>query len=126
MEENETPEVKQDMVDRKAAWVERAFDKLFAAVQQNVFATLLVLAVGVIFWQQGTINRLNELRIADITTLNEKINAAVEKGVERKLSEKMAPYVAQQDSTRKNVDTSLYNLNGTLESVKKYLKAKKR
>lgn len=127
MEENQVPEEgKQDMVDRKAAWLERMFDRLFAAVQQNVFATLLVLAVGVIFWQQATINRLNELRIADITSLNEKINVAVERSVERKLPEKLAPYEAKQDSISKNVDTSLYNLNGTVESVKQYIKKKAR
>jgi diacylglycerol kinase len=126
MADEQTPGEKQDVIDRKAAWIERAFDKLFAAVQQNVFATLLVLAVGVIFWQQGTINKLNELRIADITTLNEKINAAVEKRVDDKLTEKLAPYEAKQDSISKNVDTSLYNLNGTVETVKQYIKKKTR
>lgn len=125
MEENQVPEEgKQDMVDRKAAWIERAFDKLFAAVQQNVFATLLVLALIVIFWQQSAINELNKLRIADITSLNEKINAAVEKSVDKKLPEHLAPYEAKQDSISNNVDTSLNNLNGTVETVKRYFNKK--
>ncbi len=124
MEENLTPN-KQDMVDRKAAWIEKMFKLLFSSIQNDLKGTFLVLAVIVIIWQQITINTLNTLRIQDITSLNEKINAAVEKRVESKVSEQMVPLQAKQDSLSNNVDTSLLNLNGTLETVKKLIKNKK-
>lgn len=124
MDENLTPN-KQDMVDRKAAWIEKMFKLLFSSIQNDLKGTFLVLAVIVIIWQQITINTLNTLRIQDITSLNEKINAAVEKRVESKVSEQMVPLQAKQDSLSNNVDTSLLNLNGTLETVKKLIKNKK-
>ncbi|WP_316743827.1 hypothetical protein [Pedobacter antarcticus] len=128
MEEEESPvaKAKQDMVDRKAAWIERMFDRLFAAVGANPTAALLVLSLGMNFWQFNIGAEKDRLRIQDITSLNEKINLAVEKSVERELPKKLAPYEAKQDSISKNVDTSLYNLNGTVESVKQYIKKKTR
>lgn len=117
---------KQDMIDRKAAWLERMFDRLFIAVQQNPFATMLLLSVGLNFWQYNVINEMNRLRIQDITMLNEKINIAVAKGVERELPKQLAPYKEQQDSNSKRLDTSLINLNGTVESVKQYFNKNKR
>jgi hypothetical protein len=126
MAEEQTPSEKQDMVDRKAAWIERMFDRLFAAVGANPTAAILVLSVGLNFWQFSINKDINELRISDNARLNEKINAAVEKSVERKLPEHLAPYEAKQDSISKNMDTSLYNLNGTVESVKQYIKKKTR
>lgn len=119
-------ETKQDMIDRKAAWLERMFDRLFIAVQQNPFATMLILSVGLNFWQYNVINEMNRLRIQDITMLNEKINIAVAKGVERELPKQLAPYKEQQDSNSKRLDTSLINLNGTVESVKQYFNKNKR
>lgn len=119
-------ETKQDMIDRKAAWLERMFDRLFIAVQQNPFATMLLLSVGLNFWQYNVINEMNRLRIQDITMLNEKINIAVAKGVERELPKQLAPYKEQQDSNSKRLDTSLINLNGTVESVKQYFNRNKR
>ncbi|SHG08036.1 hypothetical protein [Pedobacter caeni] len=119
-------ETKQDMIDRKAAWFERMFDRLFFAVQQNPFATMLLLSVGLNFWQYNVINEMNRLRIQDITMLNEKINVAVAKGVERELPRQLAPYKEQQDSNSKRLDTSLINLNGTVESVKQYFNKNKR
>jgi len=119
-------ETKQDMIDRKAAWLERMFDRLFIAVQQNPFATMLLLSVGLNFWQYNVINEMNRLRIQDITMLNEKINIAVAKGVERELPKQLAPYKEQQDSNSKRLDTSLINLNGTVESVKQYFNKNKR
>ncbi|WP_342328600.1 hypothetical protein [Pedobacter sp. FW305-3-2-15-E-R2A2] len=124
MEEEIT--TKQDMIDRKAAWLERMFDRLFIAVQQNPFATMLLLSVGLNFWQYNVINEMNRLRIQDITMLNEKINIAVAKGVERELPKQLAPYKEQQDSNSKRLDTSLINLNGTVESVKQYFNKNKR
>ncbi|NQX37711.1 hypothetical protein SAMN05421820_103295 [Pedobacter steynii] len=118
-------ETKQDMIDRKAAWLERMFDRLFIAVQQNPFATMLILSVGLNFWQYNVINEMNRLRIQDITMLNEKINIAVAKGVERELPKQLAPYKEQQDSNSKRLDTSLINLNGTVESVKQYFNKNK-
>jgi hypothetical protein len=126
MAEEQTPSEKQDMVDRKAAWIERMFDRLFAAVGANPTAAILVLSAGLNFWQFSINKDINELRISDNARLNEKINAAVEKSVERKLPEHLAPYEAKQDSISKNMDTSLYNLNGTVESVKQYIKKKTR
>jgi hypothetical protein len=119
-------ETKQDMIDRKAAWLERMFDRLFIAVQQNPFATMLILSVGLNFWQYNVINEMNRLRIQDITMLNEKINIAVAKGVERELPKQLAPYKEQQDSNSKRLDTSLINLNATVESVKQYFNKNKR
>jgi hypothetical protein len=58
-------ETKQDMIDRKAAWLERMFDRLFIAVQQNPFATMLILSVGLNFWQYNVINEMNRLRIQE-------------------------------------------------------------
>lgn len=122
----EIPKPKQDMVDRKAAWIERMFDRLFSAIGANPTAAILVLSAGLNIWQFSINNELNQLRINDITNLNEKINAAVQKSVEREIPKKLAPYEAKQDSISKNVDTSLYNLNGTVESVKQYIKKKTR
>ena len=125
MEENEiTP--KQDLVDRKAAWIERMFDRLFIAVQKNPFATLLILSIGLNFWQYNINNEMNRLRIQDITLLNEKINVAVAAGVQRELPKQLAPYQAQQDSNSKKLDTSLTNLNGTVETVKQDFNKNKR
>lgn len=125
MEENIIPE-KQDMLDRKGAWIERMFDRLFTAVQKNPFATLLILSIGLNFWQYNINNEMNRLRIQDITLLNEKINVAVAAGVQRELPKQLAPYQAQQDSNSKKLDTSLINLNGTVESVKQYFNKNKR
>lgn len=125
MEENIIPE-KQDMLDRKGAWIERMFDRLFSAVQKNPFATLLILSIGLNFWQYNINNEMNRLRIQDITMLNEKINVAVAAGVQRELPKQLAPYQAQQDSNSKKLDTSLINLNGTVESVKQYFNKNKR
>lgn len=125
MEENEIIP-KQDLVDRKAAWIERMFDRIFIAVQKNPFATLLILSIGLNFWQYNINNEMNRLRIQDITLLNEKINVAVAAGVQRELPKQLAPYQAQQDSNSKKLDTSLTNLNGTVESVKQYFNKNKR
>ena len=122
MEENQTP--KQDMVDRKAAWIERMFDRLFAAIQKDTKVAIIVVLVGVVIWQQIISNKKDERWIADITKLNDKINAAVERSVERQLDIKMIPIEAKQDSVYKNVDTSLNNLNGSIETFKKSVKEK--
>jgi len=128
MEDLEThgPDATQDIIDRKAAWLERMFDRLFSAVQQNPFATMLILSVGLNFWQYNINNEMNRLRIQDITMLNEKINVAVATGVQRELPRQLAPYKEQQDSNSRKLDTSLLNLNGTVESVKKYFKENKK
>lgn len=123
MEENQTP--KQDMVDRKAAWIERIFDKLYAATIKNPYGALLVVSVLMNIWQFN-INANKDVRWQeDITKLNDKINAAVERSVQRELPKQMVTIQAKQDSVSKNVDTSLLNLNGTLETVRKLIKNKK-
>lgn len=120
-----SPAETQDMIDRKAAWIERMFDRLFTAVQQNPFATMLLLSVAMNFWQYSALNEMNRLRIEDITSLNEKINLAVEKGVRQELPRQLAPYKEQQDSNNKKLDTSLIHLNGTVESVRRYINENK-
>ncbi|WP_316841313.1 hypothetical protein [Pedobacter gandavensis] len=120
------PDPNQDLIDRKTAWIERMFDRLFMAVQQNPFATMLILSVGLNFWQYNINNEMNRLRIQDITLLNEKINMAVVTGVQRELPKQLAPYKEQQDSNSRKLDTSLLNLNGTVESVKKYFNKNKK
>lgn len=120
------PDPKQDLIDRKTAWIERMFDRLFMAVQQNPFATMLILSVGLNFWQYNINNEMNRLRIQDITMLNEKINMAVVTGVQRELPRQLAPYKEQQDSNSRKLDTSLLNLNGTVESVKRYFNKNKK
>lgn len=128
MKEIEThgSDVIQDSIDRKAAWLERMFDRLFLAVQQNPYATMLILSVGLNFWQYNINNEMNSLRIQDITMLNEKINVAVATGVQRELPKQLAPYKEKQDSNSRKLDTSLIHLNGTVESVKKYFKENKK
>ena len=126
MEEIQNPPAEtQDMIDRKAAWIERMFDRLFTAVQLNPFATMLLLSVAMNFWQYSALNEMNRLRIKDITSLNEKINLAVEKGVRQELPRQLAPYKEQQDSNNKKLDTSLIHLNGTVESVRRYINENK-
>ena len=122
MEENQTPEtVKQDVIDRKAALLERIFDKLFSAVKENVFATLLVLAIIVIFWQQSTINDITALRLAEKDKSKEEMINEVRRNVERELAKQLVPIQAQTDSNSRKLDTSLINLNGTVETVKQYI-----
>ena len=123
-EENQTSG-KQDMVDRKAAWVEKIFKMLFAAVKENPAAALLVLSILLNFWQFSINNEINQLRIQDITSLNEKINKAVEARVDAKVSEKMVPIQAKTDSVTINIDTSLTNLNGIVNSIKQSIKKQK-
>ena len=119
-ETNNAP--KQDMIDRKGAWLERMFDRLFLAVQKNPFATMLILSVGLNFWQFSIYTDLNKARILDITTLNEKINIAVEKRVNSELPKQIAPIQAEQEERSKKTDTSLNNLNQALDKITdKYL-----
>lgn len=77
-------------------------------------------------WQFSINNHINELRLSDKDKSNADIVAEVRRTVDRELPKKLAPYEARQDSISKNVDTSLYNLNGTVESVKQYIKKKTR
>lgn len=109
---------KNDAIDRKGAWIERMFDRIYAAVKENPLATLLVLSVGLNFMQYQEAKRQAERWRVDITTLNEKINAAVEKRVEYETTKQMAPL-------KKNVDTSLINVNGTVETIKEYFNSRK-
>jgi hypothetical protein len=126
MEDTQGSAEKRDMIDRKGAWIERMFDRLFAAIGSNPTAAFCVLSFGLNIWQFNINTQINELRLSDNDKANDKINAAVEKYVNRMLPEKLAPYEAKQDSISKNVDTSLLNLDGTVEIVKKYFNKKKR
>lgn len=114
------------MFDRKAAWIERMFDRLFTAIQKNPFAALLVLSVALNLWQYNINNEVNRLRIADITSFNERIVIEVRKGVQSELPKQLAPYKEQQDSNTSKLDTSLVNLDQTLQSLKQYFNKNKK
>lgn len=125
MEENIIPE-KQDMIDRKGAWIERMFDRLFTAMQRNMTATVLILSLGLNFYQYTLKNEVDALRLAEYARSKEEMILEVRRSVQRELPKQLAPYQAQQDSTSKAVDTSLLNLNQTVESVKQYFNKNKR
>ncbi len=93
MEEQNIPEtgVKQDVIDRKAAWLERMFDRLFEAILRNPFAALLVLAVAGLFYQQGIINDVNALRLADKDKSNQDMINEVRRSVKAEIPKQMAP-----------------------------------
>lgn len=116
---------KQDMVDRKAAWIERMFDRLFAAIQKNPFAALLVMSVGLNMWVIKMNSDLQQARLNDSALSKKELIDEVRRSVTRELPKQIAPIQAKQDSVSKNVDTSLINLNGTLETVKKLIKDKR-
>lgn len=124
MEENQTPG-KQDMVDRKAAWIERMFDRLFLAFQKDLKGALLIIAIGVIIWQQYAIIGEKQARLDDNKVSKKEMIDEVRRNMEIELPKRIAPIQATQDSIGKNVDTSLLRLNGTLETVKKLIKSKK-
>lgn len=115
------PDQKQDMFDRKMGFIERMFDKITTAISNDVKGTILAISVMVNVWLMREISDVNRLRIEDITSLNEKINIAVEKRVSNEIPKQLAPYKEQQDSNSKKLDTSLINLNGTVEKVQKYI-----
>lgn len=110
---------KEDALDRKGAWIERMFDKLFSAMTQNPWATLLVLSVGLNFMQYSEAKDKDDKWRADITALNEKINAAVEYRVEKETTKQLQPIQAQQNRTDSRIDTSLQRLDETVEKVNK-------
>jgi hypothetical protein len=124
MEENATP-TKQDMVDRKGAWIERMFDRLFAAILKSPYATLLVLSVILNYILIDMVIDEKQARLDDKTVSNKEMIDEVRRSVQRELPKQMETIQAKQDSVSKNVDTSLLNLNGTLETVRKLIKSKK-
>ena len=120
MEENKIPGGKQDMIDRKGAWIERMFDRLYIAVVKNPWAALLVLSIGLNFY---VINLLIK------TVISSKDEMVTE--VRRSVKTEFAPIKAKQDSISNNVDsmgkkvdTSLINVNGTMQSVRQYIDKK--
>lgn len=115
----------EDVIDRKGAWIERMFDRLFIAIKENPFATLLVLSVGLNFMLINMNSNLQQARLDDEKKSNKEMIDEVRRSVERETTKQIAPIKAQQDSIVKNVDTSLININGTVESVKKYFDKKK-
>ncbi|NII81760.1 MULTISPECIES: hypothetical protein [unclassified Pedobacter] len=115
----------EDVIDRKGAWIERMFDRLYSAVTQNPWATLLVLSVGLNFMLISMNSDLQQARLDDEKKSNQEMIDEVRRSVQRETTKQIAPIKAQQDSIVKNVDTSLININGTVESVKKYFNKKK-
>lgn len=103
----------EDALDRKAAWLERWFTTLFAAIKENVFATLLILAIGIIFWQQTIINTKNEQIIAE----KEASKAEMIKEVRSTVSRQLAPVIANNDSATKRLDTSLTRVEKTINKL---------
>jgi hypothetical protein len=116
---------KEDVIDRKGAWIERMFDRLFLAIKENPFATLLVLSVGLNFMLISMNSDLQQARLDDEKKSNQEMIDEVRRSVQKETTKQIAPIKAQQDSIVKNVDTSLININGTVESVKKYFNKKK-
>ena len=116
---------KEDVIDRKGAWIERMFDRLYLAVSQNPWATLLVLSVGLNFMLISMNSDLQEARLSDEKSANKEMIDEVRRSVQRETTRQLEPIKAQQDSVIKNVDTSLININGTVESVKQYFNKKK-
>lgn len=128
MEEPNIPDAgaKQDVIDRKAAWIERMFTMLFAAIQKNLLGTILILSLFLNFYQYNLKNDLDAQRLADAAQSKEEMINEVRRSVRQELPRQIAPIQAQQDSMNKKVDTSLINLNGTVESVKQYIIKKTR
>lgn len=118
-------EENQDLIDRKGAWVERMFDRLFLAIKENPFATLLVLSVGLNFMLINMNTTLQEARLTDSKASKKEIIDEVRNSVERETTRQLAPIKALQDSSSKKVDTSLNNINETVQSVKEYFNKRK-
>lgn len=116
---------KEDVIDRKGAWIERMFDRLYLAVTQNPWAALLVLSVGLNFMLIRMNGNLQEARLTDSQASKKEIIDEVRRSVRLETTRQITPIKAQQDSVLKNVDTSLTNINGTVESVKQYFNKKK-
>lgn len=113
---------KQDMIDRKGAWIERMFDRLFSAIQKDTKGTIMILSVALNFYLAHLYIKLNA------TTKEEMI-----KEVRNSVQRQVAPLYVKQDSIKTsmdslkmNADTSLSNLNGTVESVKQYFNENKK
>lgn len=110
---------KSDLIDRKGAWIERMFDRVFAAIKENPYATLLVLSVALNFMQYREAKQSFKDWQNDTKALNEKINIAIEKSVERQLGEKMEPII----NSNNKLDTALTKMDKTVENFKKkYIK----
>lgn len=108
-----------DILDRKGAWIERMFDRIYNGIKENPTATVLVLSIGLNFMQYREAKQLAKEWKADITALNEKINVAIEKSVERQLGEKMEPII----NSNNKLDTALTKMDRTVENFKKkYIK----
>lgn len=118
-------EEQQDIIDRKGAWIERMFDRLFSAIKENPFATLLVLSVGLNFMLMNMNSTLQEARLTDSKASKKEILDEVRKSVERETAKQLEPIKASQDSSSKKVDTSLNNINETVQSVKEYFNKRK-
>src|SRR4051812_48985533 len=95
----------QDIIDRKAAWVERAFDKLFSGIKENPLATLLVLSVGLNIMLMNMNSNLQEARLNDNQASKKEILDEVRNSVQRETTKQLAPIKASQDSSSKKVDT---------------------
>lgn len=109
---------KQDVLDRKGAWVERMFDRIYNGIKENPLAVLLALSVMLNFF-------VIKLYVDTINKSKEELVAEVRRTVKFETERQMMPIIAQQDSVIKNVDTSLTNINGTVEQFKEYFKSKK-
>jgi len=111
----------QDIIDRKGAWIERMFDRLFIAIKENTTGAILVVSVFFNIWQFNIGASKDQRWQDDITKLNDKINLAVEKSVQREIPKQLAPIIAKADSSSKSIDTSLLNIDGAVETFKQYI-----
>ncbi|WP_285011183.1 hypothetical protein [Pedobacter faecalis] len=116
----------QDVIDRKGAWFERMFDRLFLAIKENPYGTIAIVSVLINVWLLNIIIEGYQDRLNDNRASKDEMISEVRNSVRREIPKQMEPIKAKQDSISKSVDTTLLNINGTVESVKEYFNKNKR
>lgn len=113
---------KQDMLDRKGAWIERMFDRLFSAIQKNILATVLVISIGYNIYQSSRVDGFQDKLIE----LSYKQKEEMIDEVRRSVSTQLTPIREKQDSNSSKLDTSLIELNSTVRKVRDYFDKNKK
>jgi uncharacterized protein YoxC len=126
MEENPMPERKQDVIDRKGAWLERMFDRLFGAIQKDTKGTIMILSIALNFY-------VVNLYLDTVASSKDEMIAEVRSSVKRETAKQLAPVQARQDSISNNVDsmgkkvdTSITSVKGIVQSVQQYIDKKQK
>ncbi|WP_407431282.1 hypothetical protein [Arcticibacter sp.] len=110
---------KQDMIDRKISSLERIFDKLYLAVKSDGKSTIVVILIMYSVFITIKYINLNDLSKAEIIA---EVRRTAKAEAEKQVAQQMQPIKDSQAEQGKKVDTSLNNLNGTVESVKQFVK----